>query len=199
MPAATTADASSEPSSLLSIVDRTAYDRLIKSIADDLPQTTQQKFRGKEGVMTMMMRGAGQGVACLHTHCVLTITIQPTRTRTEEAKECTDYARARKLIELVLAQSAVIMARPVEKDIEGSYQVRRRGRGTVLLIEQAVESKETCILPPDLLPNRYFHHINTQVLISLLDRLSDPADLPVMVEQLVSNLRSSADEKPSLR
>jgi len=31
MPAATTADASSEPSSLLSIVDRTAYDRLIKS------------------------------------------------------------------------------------------------------------------------------------------------------------------------
>ncbi|KAM3576369.1 hypothetical protein VYU27_001720 [Nannochloropsis oceanica] len=119
---ATTAYASSEPSSLLSIVDRTAYDRLIKSIADDLPQATQQKFR-------------------------------------EEAKECTDYARARKLIELVLAQSAVIMARPVEKDIEGSYQV----------------------------------------LISLLDRLSDPADLPVMVERLVSNLRSSANEKPGLR
>lgn len=40
---------------------------------------------------------------------------------------------------------------------------------------------------------------STQVLISLLDRLSDPADLPIMVEQLVSNLRSSADEKPSLR
>jgi len=57
MPAATTADASSEPSSLLSIVDRTAYDRLIKSIADDLPQATQQKFRGKEEVMTMMMVG----------------------------------------------------------------------------------------------------------------------------------------------
>jgi hypothetical protein len=49
---ATTADASSEPSSLLSIVDRTAYDRLIKSIADDLPQATQQKFRGEEEVMT---------------------------------------------------------------------------------------------------------------------------------------------------
>eukprot|EP00624_Nannochloropsis_granulata_P001640 evm.model.NODE_18033_length_94466_cov_20.978998.28 len=48
---ATTADASSEPSSLLSIVDRTAYDRLIKSIADDLPQAKQQKFRGREGVM----------------------------------------------------------------------------------------------------------------------------------------------------
>jgi len=47
---ATTAYASSEPSSLLSIVDRTAYDRLIKSIADDLPQATQQKFRGREGV-----------------------------------------------------------------------------------------------------------------------------------------------------
>ena len=79
--------------------------------------------------------------------------------RTEEAKECTDYARARRLIELVLAQSAIIMARPAEKDIEGSYQV----------------------------------------LISLLDRLSEPADLPVMVQQIVADLRSSRDEKPGLR
>ncbi len=58
---ATTADASSEPSSLLSIVDRTAYDRLIKSIADDLPQATQQKFRGKEEVMTDDDEGSGTG------------------------------------------------------------------------------------------------------------------------------------------
>jgi hypothetical protein len=36
----------SEPSSLLSIVDRTAYDRLIKSIADDLPEATGKQFRG---------------------------------------------------------------------------------------------------------------------------------------------------------
>ncbi len=35
-----------EPSSLLSIVDRTAYDRLIKSIADDLAEPTAQQFRG---------------------------------------------------------------------------------------------------------------------------------------------------------
>lgn len=131
MPAATTtADASSEPSSLLSIVDRTAYDRLIKSIADDLPQATQQKFRGTEGVMA---DDDGGEVEMTRLGCMPTvyshIAIQPTRTRTEEAKECTDYARARKLIELVLAQSAVIMARPVEKDIEGSYQVRRQAVG----------------------------------------------------------------------
>ena len=68
----------------------------------------------------------------------------------------------------------------------------------MLLIKQGVEGKKTCIFLPDLSSNCYFH-IYTQVLISLLDRLSDPADLPVMVEQLVSNLRSSADEKPSLR
>lgn len=74
------------------------------------------------------MVGAGHRFARLHAHCVLTFAIQLTRTHTEEAKECTDYARARKLIELVLAQSAVIMARPVEKDIEGSYQVRKDAR-----------------------------------------------------------------------
>jgi len=61
-----------------------------------------------------------------------------------------------------------------------------------------VKSKGRYVFLPNLSPNRYFH-IYTQVLISLLDRLSDPADLPVMVEQLVNNLRSSADEKPSLR
>ncbi len=38
-----------EPSSLLSIMDRTAYDRLVKSIADDLPEgEAQQKFRGTQ-------------------------------------------------------------------------------------------------------------------------------------------------------
>lgn len=35
-----------EPSSLLSIVDRTAYDRLINSIAEELPEATGQKFKG---------------------------------------------------------------------------------------------------------------------------------------------------------
>ncbi len=48
MPSATPVPPSdaSEPSSLLSIVDRTAYDRLIKVIADDLPEATGTKFRG---------------------------------------------------------------------------------------------------------------------------------------------------------
>lgn len=77
----------------------------------------------------------------------------------DEAKECTDYARARRLIELVLAQSQVIMARPSEKDIEGSYQV----------------------------------------LISLLERLTDAADLPVMVDAILQDLRASTEDKPGLR
>ncbi len=51
------------------------------------------------------------------------------------------------------------MARPSEKDIEGSYQV----------------------------------------LVSLLDRLTDPVDLPVMVEQILGDIRSSATDKPGLR
>lgn len=39
-----------------------------------------------------------------------------------------------------------------------------------------------------------------QVLISLLDRLSDAeTDLPVMVKKIAADLRSSTTEKPSLR
>lgn len=83
----------------------------------------------------------------------------PPSTPPDEAKECTDYARARRLIELVLAQSQVIMARPSEKDIEGSYQV----------------------------------------LISLLERLTDAADLPVMVAAILKDLRASSEDKPGLR
>jgi hypothetical protein len=41
--------------------------------------------------------------------------------------------------------------------------------------------------------------VNEQVLISLLDRLSDPEDLPIMVDKILSNLRASVEEKPSLR
>lgn len=59
----------------------------------------------------------------------------------------------------MLGQSQVIMARPSEKDIEGSYQV----------------------------------------LISLLERLTDASDLPVMVAQILQDLRSSTEDKPGLR
>lgn len=52
MPMPPPADAA-EPSSLLSIVDRTAYDRLIKSIADDLQEPTAQQFRGAFVVLDM--------------------------------------------------------------------------------------------------------------------------------------------------
>lgn len=53
MPAATPVPPAdgAEPSSLLSIVDRTAYDRLIKSIADDLAEPTAQQFRGAPNVI----------------------------------------------------------------------------------------------------------------------------------------------------
>lgn len=33
----------------------------------------------------------------------------------------------------------------------------------------------------------------------MLDRLSDPEDLPIMVDKILSNLRASVEEKPSLR
>lgn len=38
-----------------------------------------------------------------------------------------------------------------------------------------------------------------QVLFEVLDRLKDPADLPKCVKDITADLRSSTDDKPSLR
>lgn len=78
------------------------------------------RFRNLRG-HSFEVRKRGDGA--LQESDTMSLSLFPSHDLSDAAKECTDYARARKLIELILAQSAVIMARPTEKDIEGSYQV----------------------------------------------------------------------------
>lgn len=70
MPAAVPpASDAAEPSSLLSIVDRTAYDRLINSIAEELPEATGQKFRGASVGLAKGCAVLGRGSDCCACVC----------------------------------------------------------------------------------------------------------------------------------